>query len=134
MGRMGIYVKDKIEKEIRDIYQLDIQNGASPNEVSISSTCNELLRLGLIMHKAKNTEETFSQREWNREVIRKVSGTKEGMMILLSMITEIYLTTMGDKSDNRIEELLGGYLTAINKAEDDAENHHFVQSEDSVSS
>ena len=127
MGRMGIYVKDKIEKEIRDIYQLEIQNGAHPGEVSISSTCNELLRLGLIMHKAKNSEDSFSQREWNREVIRKVSGTREGIMLLLSMVTEIYLHTTGEKGNDRIEELLGGYLTEIGKAEDDAENRHFVK-------
>jgi hypothetical protein len=27
MGRVGIYLKDKIEREVRDIVQQDLQNG-----------------------------------------------------------------------------------------------------------
>ncbi|MCX2202572.1 relaxosome protein TraM [Pantoea agglomerans] len=131
MGRMGIYVKDKIEKEIRDIYLLDIQNGASPAEVSLSSTCNELLRLGLIMHKAKNTEDTFNQREFNRELLRKVSGSKEGIMILLTMVTELYVNSTGGGSTERIDSLLSQYLTEIDNSESDADNRHFVKPDES---
>jgi hypothetical protein len=29
MGRVGIYLKDKIEREVRDIVQQDLQNGAN---------------------------------------------------------------------------------------------------------
>ena len=131
MGRMGIYVKDKIEKEIRDIYLLDIQNGASPAEVSLSSTCNELLRLGLIMHKAKNTEDTFNQREFNLELLRKVSGSKEGIMILLTMMTELYVNSTGGGGTERIDSLLSQYLTEINNSESDADNRHFVKPDES---
>lgn len=131
MGRMGIYVKDKIEKEIRDIYHLDIQNGASPAEVSLSSTCNELLRLGLIMHKAKNTEDTFNQREFNRELLRKVSGSKEGIMILLTMMTELYVNSTGGGGTERIDSLLRQYLTEIDNSESDADNRHFVKPDES---
>lgn len=131
MGRMGIYVKDKIEKEIRDIYLLDIQNGASPAEVSLSSTCNELLRLGLIMHKAKNTEDTFNQREFSRELLRKVSGSKEGIMILLTMMTELYVNSTGGGGTERIDSLLSQYLTEINNSESDADNRHFVKPDES---
>lgn len=131
MGRMGIYVKDKIEKEVRDIYHLDIQNGASPAEVSLSSTCNELLRLGLIMHKAKNTEDTFNQREFNRELLRKVSGSKEGIMILLTMMTELYVNSTGGGGTERIDSLLSQYLTEIDNSESDADNRHFVKPDES---
>jgi len=131
MGRMGIYVKDKIEKEIRDIYLLDIQNGASPADVSLSSTCNELLRLGLIMHKAKNKEDTFNQREYNRELIRKVSGSKEGIMILLTMVTELYVQSTGAGGTERIDTLLSQYLAEIDNSESEADSRHFVRPEES---
>lgn len=42
-------MKDKIEKESRGIYLMDIKNRANPSEVSLSSRCNELLRLDMIM-------------------------------------------------------------------------------------
>ncbi|MDE8559225.1 relaxosome protein TraM [Pantoea vagans] len=131
MARMDIYVKDKIEKEIRDIYLLDIQNGASPSEVSLSSTCNELLRLGLIMHKAKNTEDTFNQREFNRELLRKVSGSKEGIMILLTMMTELYVNSTGGGGTERIDSLLSQYLTEIDNSESEADSRHFIKPDES---
>ena len=130
MGRLAIYVKDKIENEIRDIVQLEMQNGAKPGEVNLSSTCNELLRLGLIMHKAKNTEETFNQREWSRDIIRMLGGTKEGINILLMMVTEMYVNTLGDKGNEKVEEYLSQYLTAIQNAEDAQEAKHFVSAEE----
>ena len=51
MGRVGIYLKDKIEREVRDIVLHDLQNGANPGEANISATCNELIRLGLLVYK-----------------------------------------------------------------------------------
>lgn len=51
MGRLGIYLKDKIEREVRDIVQQDLQNGATAGEANISATCNELIRLGLLVYK-----------------------------------------------------------------------------------
>lgn len=130
MGRIAIYVKEKIENEIREIVQIETQNGAKPGEVNISSTCNELLRLGLIMHKAKNTEETFNQREWNRDVIRMLGGSKEGINILLMMVTEMYVNMLGEKGGEKVEEYLSQYLTAIQHAEDTHESKHFASSED----
>jgi Cdc6-like AAA superfamily ATPase len=53
MGRVGIYFKDKIEREIRDILQQDLQKGANAGEANISATCNELVRLGLLVYKSK---------------------------------------------------------------------------------
>lgn len=130
MARISVYVKDKIENEIRDIVQLETQNGAKPGEVNLSSTCNELLRLGLIMHKAKNSEETFNQREWSRGVIRMLGGTKEGINILLIMVTEMYVNMLGDKGNEKVEEYLSQYLTAIQNAEDAQEAKHFVSAEE----
>ena len=34
MGRVGIYLKDKIEREVRDIVQQDLQNGATAGEAN----------------------------------------------------------------------------------------------------
>ncbi|QMV54169.1 relaxosome protein TraM [Ewingella americana] len=130
MGRLAIYVKDKIENEIREIVQLEIQNGAKSGEVNISSTCNEILRLGLIMHKARNTEETFNQREWSRDVIRMLGGSQEGIKILLTMVTEMYVNMLGDKGGEKVEEYLSQYLTAIQNAEEAHEAKHFVSSEE----
>lgn len=130
MGRLAIYVKDKIENEIREIVQLEIQNGAKSGEVNISSTCNEILRLGLIMHKARNTEETFNQREWSRDVIRMLGGSQEGIKILLMMVTEMYVNMLGEKGGEKVEEYLSQYLTAIQNAEDAHEGKHFVSSEE----
>lgn len=130
MGRLAIYVKDKIENEIREIVQLEIQNGAKAGEVNISSTCNEILRLGLIMHKAKNTEETFNQREWSRDVIRMLGGSKEGISILLMMVTEMYVNMLGEKGGEKVEEYLSQYLTSIKNAEDEHEAKHFVSQEE----
>lgn len=130
MGRLAIYVKDKIENEIREIVQLEIQNGAKAGEVNISSTCNEILRLGLIMHKARNTEETFNQREWSRDVIRMLGGSKEGISILLMMVTEMYVNMLGEKGGEKVEEYLSQYLTSIQNAEDAHEAKHFVSQEE----
>jgi len=130
MGRLAIYVKDKIENEIREIVQLEIQNGAKAGEVNISSTCNEILRLGLIMHKARNTEETFNQREWSRDVIRMLGGSKEGISILLMMVTEMYVNMLGEKGGEKVEEYLSQYLTSIQNAEDEHEAKHFVSQEE----
>ena len=130
MGRLAIYVKDKIENEIREIVQLEIQNGAKAGEVNISSTCNEILRLGLIMHKARNTEESFNQREWSRDVIRMLGGSKEGISILLMMVTEMYVNMLGEKGGEKVEEYLSQYLTSIQNAEDEHEAKHFVSQEE----
>ena len=36
MGRVGIYLKDKIEREVRDIVQQDLQNGATAGSKHVS--------------------------------------------------------------------------------------------------
>lgn len=129
MGRLGIYVSSKIEKEIRDIYQLEIQNGAHPSEVSLSSVCNELLRQGLIMHNAKKNKDSFSQQKWNREILRKVTGSYEAVLMILTMINEMQLKAPGLNDDAAIDTMLSQYLSEIKKAEDTAESNHFVKPE-----
>ncbi len=83
------------------------------------------------MHKAKNKEDTFNQKEFNRELIRKVSGSKEGIMILLTMMTELYVNATGGGGTERIDTLLSQYLAEIDSSESDADNRHFARHEES---
>lgn len=53
MPRKNIYFKDKIDREIQDIVDIEIQKGATGSETNYSSTVNELVRLGLMVHKSK---------------------------------------------------------------------------------
>lgn len=127
MGRLGIYVKDKIEREIRDLVQIEIQNGANSSEISISSMCSELLRLGLLVYKSKEEKGSFDLEGWRRDLIKKVTGSREGIMILTALVSDIYLKMNGENSIDKIDELVSQNVTAINNAETAAENLHFVK-------
>nr|WP_233601860.1 hypothetical protein [Citrobacter freundii] len=59
MPRKNIYFKDKIDREIQDIVDIEIQKGATGSETNYSSTVNELVRLGLMVHKSKEEGSTF---------------------------------------------------------------------------
>ncbi|KEA50671.1 conjugal transfer protein [Mangrovibacter sp. MFB070] len=129
MGRLGIYVKDKIEREIRDIVQIEIQNGATSSEVNVSSMCNELLRLGLLVYKSREEKSAFDLEGWRRDLIKKVTGSREGIMILTALVSEMYLKINGENSVDRIDELVSQNVTAINEAEAAAEKLHFLKEE-----
>lgn len=131
MGRLGIYLKDKIEREVRDIVQKDIQNGATPGEANISATCNELIRLGLLVYKNNESgENKFDLEGYRRDLIRKAAGSREGSVLIATLLAEMYLKMTGKDEPGKLEETLDMILSGISNAEDNAENQHFVQDVD----
>ncbi|EJV9473491.1 relaxosome protein TraM [Cronobacter sakazakii] len=130
MGRLGIYLKDKIEREVRDIVAKDIQNGASPGEANISATCNELIRLGLLVYKNReNGEDKFDLEGYRRDLLRKAAGSREGVVLISTLVAEMYVKMMGKEGEGRLEDTLDLLISGINTAEDEAEQHHFVKGE-----
>ncbi|AGN88344.1 MULTISPECIES: relaxosome protein TraM [Enterobacteriaceae] len=131
MGRVGIYLKDKIEREVRDIVQMDLQNGANPSEANISATCNELIRLGLLVYKKNDSDgNNFNLEGFRRDLIKKVAGSREGMMILTALISEIYVELKGDRAPLSLEDMINNNISAINTAENMAETQHFLVAEE----
>ncbi|MBL5901476.1 relaxosome protein TraM [Lelliottia amnigena] len=130
MGRVGIYLKDKIEREVRDIVQNDLQNGANPGEANISATCNELIRLGLLVYKRDDDDgHQFDLEGYRRDLIRKAAGSREGTVLIATLLAEMYLKMTGKDGEGKLEDTLDMLLNGINTAEDDAESRHFVNSE-----
>lgn len=127
MGRVGIYLKDKIEREVRDIVQHDLQNGANPGEANISATCNELIRLGLLVYKRDGDDVNhFDLEGYRRDLIRKAAGSREGTILIINLLAEMYLKMTGKDDEGKLEETLDMLLKGINTAEDEAETQHFV--------
>ena len=127
MGRVGIYLKDKIEREVRDIVLKDLQNGANPGEANISATCNELIRLGLLVYKRDDDDgHKFDLEGYRRDLIRKVSGSREGTVLIATLLAEMYLKMTGKEGEGSLEDTLNMLISGINNAEDDAESKHFV--------
>jgi len=129
MSRHNIYFKDKIENEIREYVMLEQQNGASENDVSFSSAVNELVGFGLMLKKRQAEKSIFDEEAFNQDLMRKVSGTREGMSIVIAMLTEMYLNSRGGIEPGQLEDMLDGNLTAMSTAEDKAESRHFLSEE-----
>lgn len=127
MARRNIYFKEKIEREVQELVEIEIQNGATHGEINFSSMVNDLVNVGLIIKKHQGEGNAFDEEGFNRDLIRKVAGTREGVSILTAMVTELYLHMRGEISDERIGEVLNENLTAIGQAEKDAESKHFIQ-------
>lgn len=127
MARRNIYFKEKIEREVQELVEIEIQNGATHGEINFSSMVNDLVNVGLIIKKHQGEGNAFDEEGFNRDLIRKVAGTREGVSILTAMVTELYLHMRGEISDERIGEVLNENLTAISQAEKDAESKHFIQ-------
>ncbi|KYP87130.1 conjugal transfer protein [bacteria symbiont BFo1 of Frankliniella occidentalis] len=130
MARHNIYFKDKIENEIREYVLLEQQNGASESDVSFSSAVNELVGYGLMLKKHQEGKKDFDLKAFNQDLIRKVSGTREGTAIMMAMITEMYLQSRGGITPGQLEEMLDSNFTAITKAEDSAQTRHFLSEEE----
>lgn len=130
MSRHNIYFKDKLENEIREYVLLEQKNGASESDVSFSSAVNELVGLGLMLKKHQEGKKDFNIKAFNQDLIRKVSGTREGMSIVMAMITEMYLQSRGDVTPGRLEDMLDTNFTAMSHAEDKAETRHFLSEEE----
>ncbi|BCU50920.1 conjugal transfer protein TraM [Citrobacter amalonaticus] len=126
MPRKNIYFKDKIDREIHDILEIEIQKGATTSDMNYSSIVNELVRLGLMVYKSKEEGSTFDLDGYRRDLIKKVSGSREGMMILTALVSEIFVTLKGPDSGIALEDLVNNNISAINVAEDAAERQHFI--------
>ncbi|WP_262216139.1 relaxosome protein TraM [Serratia ficaria] len=131
MGRLNIYVKQKIENEVRDIVRAEIQKGAAANEMSISSMCNELLRLGLMVYKAQDEEgSAFDVLEFRRDLIKKAAASREAGVLITAMMSEVYERVCGNTDRGQIDEIINKNLTAIYNAESAAEQTHFVENQE----
>ena len=70
MPRKNIYFKDKIDREIQDILDIELQKGATTSEMNYSSIVNELVRLGLMVYKSKEEGSTFGLDGFRRALIK----------------------------------------------------------------
>ncbi|WP_234115785.1 relaxosome protein TraM [Enterobacter hormaechei] len=126
MPRKNIYFKDKIDREIQDILDIEIQKGATSSDMNFSSMVNELVRLGLMVYKSKDEASVFDLEGFRRDLIKKVSGSREGIMILTALVSEIFVSVKGEQYRGSLDELVNQSISAINDAEDNAGNQHFV--------
>lgn len=126
MTRKNIYFKDKIDREIQDILEIELQKGATTSDMNYSSIVNELVRLGLMVYKSKEEGNSFDLEGFRRDLIKKVSGSREGIMILTALVSDIFVTLKGQDSGVKLEELINTNISAINDAEDKAEKDHFL--------
>lgn len=129
MPRKNIYFKDKIDRDIQDILEIELQKGATTSDMNYSSIVNELVRLGLMVYKSKEESSTFDLDGYRRDLIKKVSGSREGIMILTALVSEIFVTLKGPGSGVLLDDLINNNITAINDAEDSAEKQHFLSDE-----
>lgn len=126
MPRKNIYFKDKIDRELQDILEIELQKGATASDMNYSSIVNEMVRLGLMVYKSKEEGSTFDIDGFRRDLIKKVSGSREGIMILTALVSDIFVTLKGQDSSVKLEELINTNINAINDAEDKAERDHFI--------
>jgi hypothetical protein len=126
MPRQNIYFKDKIDREITNILEIERQKGASKSEANYSSTVNELVRLGLMVYKNKEEGPNFDLEGYRRDLIKKVAGSREGLIILTTLVSELYLRSQGPDALSKLEEVVSQNLESINNAEHEAESQHFI--------
>lgn len=129
MGRRNIYFKEKAEREVLELVQIEMQNGATHGEVNFSSVVNELVGIGLMVKKHQSEGNKFDMEGFNRDLIRRVAGTREGTSIMMAMMTEMYLQIRGENTQDKLEALMDLNLTGMSDAEDKAESKHFIQEE-----
>lgn len=129
MGRRNIYFKEKTEREVQELVQIEMQNGATHGEVNFSSVVNELVGIGLMVKKHQSEGNKFDMEGFNRDLIRRVAGTREGTSIMMAMMTEMYLHLRGENTHDKLEALMDQNLTGMSDAEDKAESKHFIQEE-----
>jgi hypothetical protein len=126
MPRKNIYFKDKLDREITNIVEIEIQKGATGAEANYSSMVNELVRLGLMVYKNKEEGPNFDLEGYRRDLIKKAAGSREGIIILTTLISEMYLREHGPEGMARLEEVVSQNIESINNAEHAAEIQHFV--------
>lgn len=63
---------------------------------------------------------------FNRDLIRRVAGTREGTSIMMAMMTEMS-ANQEENTQDKLEALMDLNLTGMSDAEDKAESKHFIQ-------
>lgn len=63
---------------------------------------------------------------FNRDLIVRVSGMREGTSIMMAMMTEVYLHIRCDSNPQSLEDLIDTHLTCISTAEDKSENKYYI--------
>ena len=91
-------LKIKLDREIHDILEIELQKGATTSDMNYSSIVNELVRLGLMVYKSKEEGPSFDLDGFRRDLIKKVSGSREGIMILTALVSDIFVTMKGPDS------------------------------------
>ncbi|QKJ89314.1 Conjugal transfer protein (plasmid) [Paramixta manurensis] len=129
MTRRNVYFKEKIEREVLEHVQMEIQNGATHGDINFSSVVNELVEFALRIKKLQKDSPAFDETGYKKELIRKVAGSREASSIMMVMLAEMYLGMRGEGGEERLAELINTNLTAMNDAEDSAENKFFLQDE-----
>ncbi|MDE1188845.1 MAG: relaxosome protein TraM [Pantoea sp.] len=129
MARRNIYFKEKTEREVQDLVQIEIQNGATHGDVNFSSVVNELVGIGLMVKKHQGEGNKFDLDGFNRDLIRKVSGSREGISIMMAMLSEMYLRMRGEDVESGLEGIIDSNLSGMHAAEDKAETKHFLSEE-----
>ncbi|MDF1896706.1 relaxosome protein TraM [Rahnella contaminans] len=129
MARRNIYFKEKTEREVLELVQIELQNGATHGEINFSSVVNELVNIGLMVKKHQGEGNSFDQEGFDRDLMRKVSGSREGISIMIAMLSEMYLHSRGENGNENLEELLDRNLSGMSAAEDRAESKHFLEEE-----
>lgn len=93
----------------------------------MSATCNELIRLGLLVYKRDGEDGNhFDIEGYRRDLIRKAAGSREGTVLIATLLAEMYLKMTGKDGEGHLEETLDMILSGINTAEDEAESRHFI--------
>lgn len=129
MARRNIYFKEQVERDVQALVQLEIQNGASHSEANFSSIVNELVDIGLKIKQYQGQGVKFDEKGFNVDLIRKVSGTREGVSIMMAMLSEMYLLMRGENASEKLEEILDRNLSGMSDAENRAETKHFISEE-----
>ena len=63
---------------------------------------------------------------YRRDLIRKAAGSREGTVLIATLLSEMYLKMTGKEGESQLEETLDMIISGINAAEQEAETRHFV--------
>lgn len=125
MPRKNIYFKESIEQQIQALIDAEIEKGASSAEVNFSSKVNDLVQKGLWVEQHQSEGSKFDRKAYDIDMLRMASGTREGITVLLEMVTQLYGISTGQGTREEMEAIMDSHYDAIKKAESDAETKHF---------
>ncbi|KAI3492014.1 hypothetical protein L1887_43557 [Cichorium endivia] len=68
----------------------------------------------------------FDIEGYRRDLIRKTAGSREGTVLIATLIAEMYLKMTGKDDEGSLEDTLDMIISGINTAENEAEARHFI--------